>query len=592
MKNIKVILISMIVLALSLYACKDSFLEVEQQGSLTTDKVATVPGVESLLIGTYAILDGVYNPNDPYASAASNWVYGSVASDDAYKGSDAGDQNVINPIERLEADPTNDYFNRKWRAVYEGVTRANSVLRILAMVETIDEDTKNRITAEARFLRGHYHFEAKKMWKNIPYIDESVDYIAGDNPGNTEETWGKIEADFQYAYETLAPSGMEIGRANKWAAASFLAKAYMFQGKFTEAMPLLETIIDEGVTQAGVPYALNDNYHDNFNAETNNSAEAVFTIQASVADGSLGRNSNFGDVLNFPHNNGPGGCCGFFQPTVDLANAYRTDANGLPMPDSYNEESVVNEATYRTDAYSPYAGNLDPRLDWTVGRRGIPYLDWGPHPGADPANGYIRDYGNGGPFSPKKNIYYQSQAGELTDVGNFWAAGLTAINYSLIRFADVLLWAAEAQAEVGSLEDATEYVNMVRERAANPESRVKTYVDPSDPSKGFTNVDAANYVINPYPTTFPDRETAREAIYFEKRLEFAMEGHRFFDLVRWGIANEVMDEFFVYESQFRNHLDGAQFTEGQDEYFPIPQRQIDLQGSGAESPLKQNPGYN
>src|SRR5690606_7687280 len=180
--------------------------------------------------------------------------------------------------------------------------------------------------------------------------------------------------------------------------------------------------------------------------------------------------------------------------------------------------------------------------------------------------------------SPKKNVYYESQAGTLTDP-SFWTPGLTAINYSIIRFADVLLWAAEAAAEEGQLNDALAYVNRVRNRAANPDGFVKD--EAGNP--------AANYVISPYPA-FASSEEALEAIRFERRIELAMEGHRRFDLVRWGMAVVVLNDFLDYENNFRQYLNGAEF-EPTDIYFPIPQRQIDLQMMDGESPLKQNDGY-
>lgn len=584
MKFFTLLLLSMTVIV---FSCKDEFLETDQLGSITEAQVATPRGVETLLIGTYAVLDGVILTDNTYGASGSNWVWGGVASDDAHKGSEAGDQADINPIERYEAPPTNPYLNYKWRSVYEGVARANNTLKVLALVEEIDEVTRTKITAEARFLRGHYHFEAKKMWNNVPYVDETVVYgEEGANVGNKEDNnaemvWTKIEEDFKYAYENLKETGMDVGRANKWAAASYLAKAYIFQQKYDLALPLLTEIINNGQTPLGEKYDLMKKYGDNFNAETGNGPESVFAIQASVQDGGSGFNSNFGDVLNFPHPNGPGGCCGFYQPSTDLVNAFRTDANGLPMPDQYREELVLDEddLALSDDAFVPYGGNLDPRLDWTVGRRGIPYLGWGPHPGQP----YIRLVPYGGPFSPKKNVYTKEQEGALTDP-SFWAKGLTAINYHIIRFANVLLWAAEAEANAsgGSLDKATEYVNRVRNRAANPEGFV-TFED--------GNPAPANYMIAPYPTSFTSTEEAMEAIRFETRLELAMEGHRFFDLVRWGIAGDVLNDYLDYESQFRSYLEGAEFTEGQDEYWPIPQRQIDLQADETGSALKQNPGY-
>jgi starch-binding outer membrane protein, SusD/RagB family len=250
----------------------------------------------------------------------------------------------------------------------------------------------------------------------------------------------------------------------------------------------------------------------------------------------------------------------------------------LPLLDgSYNlpaNEVKTDQGLESTQAFTPDAGNLDPRLDWTVGRRGIPYLDWGNHPG----KAWIRDQGNGGPYAPKKNVYYKSQEKKLTD-GTSWASGLTATNYKFLRFADVLLMAAECEIDGGgTLEKAREYVNKVRARAAIPSS--------------FVPGASATYVISIYTAPWTDATVARNAVRFERKLELAMEGHRFFDLVRWGTAATTLNAFLTYEKvKLSAGYGSATFTANKHEYFPIPQRQIDLQKSGGTSNLTQNPGY-
>ena len=212
---------------------------------------------------------------------------------------------------------------------------------------------------------------------------------------------------------------------------------------------------------------------------------------------------------------------------------------------------------------------MDPRLDWSVGRRGIPFWDWGPHPGYS----WIRDQNYAGPFSPKKHVYSKKDVGTLTSTG--WH-NVTAKDAYLIRYADVLLMAAEAEIEVGSLDKAREYINMVRARAKNPAS----WVAGAD----------ANYVINTYSSAFPSKDYARSAVRFERRLELAEEGHRFFDLVRWGIAAETLNAYLAKEKTKRIYKQTAVFTKGKNEYFPIPASIIDLAAKYG-STLKQNPGY-
>ena len=263
-------------------------------------------------------------------------------------------------------------------------------------------------------------------------------------------------------------------------------------------------------------------------------------------------------------------------------NSYRTDNSGLPLlSGAYNDpvNIVIDDDGKESDdnSFVEDTGNLDPRLDWTVGRRGIPYYDWGVHPG----KAWIRNQTYGGPYSPKKNVYRKSQTGQYVDQS--WPGGpFNANNYTMIRFADIILWLAECEVEVGSLDKAREYVNMIRARAANPGG----FVRESD-----SNNASANYVIGLYTAGYPfdNRENARKAVHFERKLELAMEGHRFFDLVRWGEAPNTIEAYLNYEKTKRvESLKDARFDAGVDEYYPIPQLQIDLMGP---SILEQNPGY-
>ncbi len=224
--------------------------------------------------------------------------------------------------------------------------------------------------------------------------------------------------------------------------------------------------------------------------------------------------------------------------------------------------------------FTPYTGTVDPRLDWTVGRRAIPFLDWGVHPGKT----YVRDQAYGGPYSPKKHVMYKSDVGTNTFAGN---PRLNANNYRMIRYSHVLLWLAEIEVELGNLEAARGYVNQIRARAANPDGFVKT--------AGGTP--AANYVINQYTTPWTDKAVARKAVQFEQRLEFAMEGHRRFDLVRWGIAAQTLNAYYAVEGTKRNYLNGVQFVAGKHEYFPIPLQEILNSQVKGSITLQQNPGY-
>lgn len=559
-------------------SCGDDFLEKQPQGQYSPAVLKTPRGVEGALVGAYALLDGIGTSGvTDWHGAASNWIFGSVVSDDAYKGSDAGDQPEQTFMERYVWLPSNGHLYGKWRVLYDGVARANDVLKTLPEVEEVDEARRAQITAEARFLRGHYHFEAKKMWNNISYISDELwdpsDPTSVQVPNN-EDAWPQIQADFQFAMETLPETQPgNLGRPTKYAAMAYLAKCHMFQAfpngiadltRLSAAKALLDQIIASG------RYRLVDNFHDNFAAETRNNAESVFEIQYSLT-ASDGNGGNVGDGLTYMYPNGPGGCCGFFQPSQNLVNAYKTDANGLPMIGTFNDVNVKNdEGILTSEPFEPYQGNLDARLDWTVGRRGIPFLDWGVHPGRF----WIRDQSYAGPFSAKKQIVSKAESGKS---GN---QRLSANNYRLMRYSHVLLWAAECEVELGNLEQARILVNMIRERAAKPEGFVK-HAD---------GTPAANYVVGLYNDPWTDQNAAREAVRFENRLEFAMEGHRFFDLVRWGIAEPVLNKYLEKERLLRTYLSGAKF-EDKHRYYPIPEQAIVYSSKGGKPTLQQNPGY-
>lgn len=559
-------------------SCSDEFLQVAPTDSLADAQVSTADGIDGLLIGAYSALNGVFGNR---FEGPNHWATGSVLGGEANKGTDAGDYGSLNPIQRYEAspvDPNND-FNNLWRARYEGINRANKVLSAIANSSELSAADAARLAGEARLLRGHFYFDLKKHFNNIVVFDETVEAQDIALLPNNGDAWAIIESDFQFAYDNL-PSVNGAGRVNKWAAAAYMGKAKLFQSKFGEAKSWFDDVIANGVTSDGQTYALLDDYAQIFNAENDNHAEAVFDVESANNTGST-QNANWFDDLNYPYNtgaDGPGNCCGFFQPSFEMANSYRTTAEGLPLLDgSYNDPANAVANDYGIEADEPFtedAGPLDPRIDHVIGRRGIPYLDWIEHPG----KAWIRSQPYAGPYSPKKYIYYRSQENSFTD-GSSWTRGYATMNYTIIRFADVLLMAAEAEIEAGSLDQALEYVNRVRARAANSEHWVKEY---------DSDVNAANYVISEY-TSFPDADFARQAVRFERKLELAEEGHRFFDLVRWGVAADVLNDYLAYESTLLvTKFGGASFTAGKNEYMPIPQAQIDQSGADV---LTQNPGY-
>jgi starch-binding outer membrane protein, SusD/RagB family len=565
-----------------LYSCKDSFLEVSPTGSLNDKLLAGVQGLDAALISAYSQVNGRGNR----MASPSNWVWGSIRGGDNNKGTDPGDFSDINPIQRYEALPTGGVINDKYNGNYEGVARANAVLKLLVTADpSVTEAQKTAISAQAKFLRAHFYFELKRAFGNTPYVDETIDYGTGiDKVKNDQDLWPKIEADMDFAYKNLAETQSQVGRVNKWAAAAYLAKIYMYQGKYAQAKALYDLMLNtDGTgkvkTSNGKTWGLVAKFADVFKASNDNHEESIWAYQAAANTGSV-NNANPEFDLNWPYNtgaDGPGNCCSFFQPTFEMANSYRTE-NGLPLLDgSYNspgKELVTDMGKESADAFVPDGGTLDPRIDHTIGRRGIPYLDWGKFPG----KAWIRNQPNAGPYQTKKFVYYKTDKGSLQD-NTSWTPGYTAINFPIIRFADVLLMAAEAEIEVGSLTTALNYINAVRNRAANSAGWVKD---------GAAN--AANYVISPY-TTLGSQANARAIVRMERKLELSGEGHRFFDLMRWGADGKaLLRAYIAYERDKypSGAYSGISFADNQDELLPIPQNQIDLLGSDI---LKQNPGY-
>lgn len=566
MKISKLITLSLLIVGLSVTSCSDDFLDVAPTGSLSSTELSSKAGLEGSLIASYSMLLG----RSGFFSDNSNWMWGSVRGGEANKGTNAGDQSQANEIQAYAAQTTNESVLQKYRAVYEGVARANATLKLLQTADAgVSDSDKVRIEAEARFLRGHYYFELKKNFNNTPYVDENWDEVTP--VGNSADLWSFIEADFQFAFDNLPSIMSDAGRANKWAAGAYLGKTYLFQGKYGDARTLLSDVVANGNTANGQPYDLNANYADAFRSPNDNSAESVFAVQAAAGTGDI-NNANAGLVLNFPNGPGaPGGCCGFFQPSIELGNSFRTDGNGLPLLDgSYNDAGnalATDMGIESSEAFDIDAGPVDNRLDHSIGRRGIPYLDWGNHPGKD----WIRDQPYAGPYSPKKFIYYAGGAGTENDQSS-WTPGYTAVNYNIIRFSDVLLMLAEAEVEAGDLGTAAMLVDRVRTRAAN---------------SNITD-SPANYNVGTYGS-FGSQDMARSAVRMERKLELSGEGHRMYDLVRWGIAAPTLNAYLQYEGpQLNAPFAGATFTANNDEYLPIPQNEIDLLGTDV---LIQNPGY-
>lgn len=566
----KKIIYSTLLAGLLLWACSEDFTEKAATGNIPDADLKTATGVDLKLTAAYSAMDGerVNRQGEAVSAGGDNW-WSDVVSDDAHRGSEDGDNTALFQVETLDWQTGNNWFLGRWSALFGGVNRCNAVLDLINQIEGGDFTQQ---AGEAYFLRAYFNFELQKFYGNVPFI--SVENLVNEefNQPNPGPIWAQIEADLTEAVNSLGDD-VVVGRANAWVAKAYLGKAYLYQGKYDQALPLFQDVINNG------PYALNTEFVDNFNAAGENGQESMFAIQFASDDG-RSFNGNGAGTLNFIGGGPLGTCCGFYQPTHDLVNAYKTDGSGLPLLDTYAETDVANDYGINSDEpFVPHDGPLDPRLDYTVGRRGIDYNGFGIMPGKEWIRASFGDIS--GPYLPKKNFYQADEVSANRGIGG-WGSDWSGINYNILRYADVLLMAAEAAVEQSSpdLPLALNYVNQVRNRAKN-----MTYVQ----NEAGTD-DAANYQIEPYPA-FGDVAFARQAIRFERRLEFGMEGHRLFDLRRWGVAMETINTYLEYEGEdFDQSGYDTKFKAYQSpkhDLFPIPINAIDQSGGV----LEQNPGY-
>ncbi len=566
----------------TLYGCADLLTDAAKpQGTLNATTLANKAGVEGTLIAAYRQLD-----RSNIGSAVSNWVWGSVTSDDAYKGTEASDAPDIDPIQQYQwsAAGVDNQLNEKWKAMYEGIVRSNGTINLLKQVTAaspgaiLPVDAKG-IEGEATFLRAHYHFEAWRMWGNIPYFRETdTDFRKANS--TKDEVAKEILKDLDAAIPLLplTPRNGNVGRVTQWTAKAYKGRVQIYNGQFAEALVTLRDV------QANGPYALETSYDHVWTGffDLENGKETIFAYQASANDGqSSGGNANEGERLTFPHSGSPFGCCGFHQPSQNLVNFFATDAvTGLPASQT-NANWNASSANFDASVLTP----VDPRLDFTVGRDGVPYKDWGPH-----TKEWIRDPSNGGRYSNKKNVHEKS-SGAQSSVG--WNnQQLNSVNIHIFRYADLLLMLAEAEVEAGSLENARAIVNQIRARAAvkvqGPgKDRATIAVPLGDPSVTY-----ANYKIGLYTVPFASKTEARQAVRDERRLELAMEGQRFFDLRRWGVAETVLNAYIAVEKTRRVQLANAAVFSPRHALYPIPTLQIELsKGGAAGTGLKQNTGW-
>lgn len=548
MKTIRIIIFTCFA-GLSLNSCQD-FLEVPAQGVLTEDNLNGVKQIENEIIAAYAAIG-----NDEINRPLSLWNYGNVRSDDAYKGgNDQNDGDFLHFLEISSPSIGNEtwYTDVFWYRNYVAISRANFALKLLDKISETEMPNKKVRIAEMRFLRGHMHFIQKIIFKMVPFIDENMSPEDIANVSNVsftnDELWQKIADDFDFAYQNLPEVQPEVGRANKYAAAAYLAKVYLYKA-YRQDEKHNVTTIDAGDLQHVIDltgyvmtssYRLENDFAYNFlPGNYENGAEALFSVQYSHDDGTTYGRLNMGNALTTPT---PGG--DFNKPSQDLVNAYRTN-NGLPMFDNYADAD-----------YNEQVDKVDPRLFHTVAIPDKPYK----YTNVNYERNQSRNPGMYGYYSSlKENV---DPASEYYVKTGPWHAN--SKNNIIIRYADVLLMRAEAMIEKGDYAAALPLINQVRNRA-----KVSTGLI------GFaTNLNIQAYVDG--VNCVWNQDFARQALRWERRLEFAMEGSRFFDLVRWGITDSVMNNYYLREASVRTHYQGAQFTKNKNEYVPVPIQQINF----------------
>lgn len=568
MKNI--LLTALLTSGILIFGSCEKQLDYTPTGALSSNDLTSPAAIEGLVTSAYAAIGN----GDMIGPIYSKWAYGSVRSDDAYKGGGGtGDVGEIDAMEHYNlVTPTMDAFVfRTWKNLFKSIGRANVALRAVNSLSEANFPQKKTRLAELKFLRAHSYFTMKLLYKNVPIFDENAsdeDILKVSNVLDNDESWNKIAADFQYAVDNLPASQPELGRANKLSAQAYLAKLKLFQAykqdnsnkvttidpaKLQEVVTLTQAVISSG------KYSLSPDIADNFLPETENGPESVFAIQFTINDGTTAGRLNFEDGLNYPHGAPQYGCCGFHASSQNLVNAFTTDVNGLPNFATFNN-SIANLST----------STVDVRLDHTVGIEGHVYK-------YDNtklfSNSWVRDAGVYGNFHTMRNQQLASSSSYFK-LGPFMGS---AKNYDILRYDDVLLMQAEAYIELGQQDLALPLINQIRMRAAASTGRLKK-IDGSF---------ASSYNVKPYSATGWTQAYARMALQWERRLEFATEGERFFDLVRWGIAAQTLNDYIATEKTRRSFLSTAVFTTGRDEYLPIPQSEITF----TNGLYKQNPGY-
>ena len=542
-------------------SCSDFLDEQKPQGVLDSDMVKDPSNVDNLVISAYAVFTTAEDIN----SSFSMWNF-DVRSDDAYKGGNGtSDGDVFHQLEIEQGVLTTNWnINDMWVRLYNCISRVNSAISVLETTSDSYQLKAQRL-GEMKFLRAYAHFLLKRLYKNIPFImDANLKQEDYNTLSNTEftndEGWQQIINDVEYAYSVLPVKQTDKGRPSKAAAAAFLTKVYLYKAyrqddpKTNEVTSinredLLKVIeySNPDIYSAG-GFDLEPDFHNNFRPETQyeNGVESIWAMQYSINDGTKYGNLNWSYGLIVP--NIPGvtdGGCDFYKPSQNLVNAYRTDADGHPFIDTFNNKDY------------DLTQDADPRLFLTVGLTGLPY-EFNSKYMMDASATWSRSNGLYGYYvTLKQNV--DPDCGYLVK-GSWWG---TPMNRIVFRYADVLLERAEAYAQLNETGEAIKLVNKIRLRAKQSTGMIANY--PSDYGVKFN--------ISTYNGTY-SQEDALKIVKMERRLEMGMESERFFDLVRWGEAEKVLNKYFAEETNKCSIYGDAHFTANKNEYLPIPFSQV------------------
>lgn len=542
-------------------SCSDFLDDQKPQGVLDSDMVKDPSNVDNLVISAYAVFTTAEDIN----SSFSMWNF-DVRSDDAYKGGNGtSDGDVFHQLEIEQGVLTTNWnINDMWVRLYNCISRVNSAISVLETTSDSYQLKAQRL-GEMKFLRAYAHFLLKRLYKNIPFIMDAnlkqEDYNTLSNTEfNNDEGWQQIINDVEYAYNVLPVKQTDKGRPSKAAAAAFLTKAYLYKA-YRQDDPssnqvtsinredLLKVIeySNPDIYSAG-GFDLEADFHNNFRPETQyeNGVESIWAMQYSINDGTKYGNLNWSYGLIVP--NIPGvtdGGCDFYKPSQNLVNAYRTDADGHPFIDTFNNKDY------------DLTQDADPRLFLTVGLTGLPY-EFNSKYMMDASSTWSRSNGLYGYYvTLKQNV--DPDCGYMVK-GSWWG---TPMNRIVFRYADVLLERAEAYAQLNETGEAIKLVNKIRLRAKQSTGMIANY--PSDYGVKFN--------ISTYNGSY-SQEDALKIVKMERRLEMGMESERFFDLVRWGEAEKVLNKYFAEETNNCSIYGEAHFTANKNEYLPIPFSQV------------------